>query len=62
MRTIWSNENVKKEKMWREMKKHSLNILGSSKVKLKNSGDCYFEGYRLISAGRREHGVVIILL
>ena len=61
-----ANEKVKKEKMAnivREMKKHSLNILGLSEVKWKKSGDCYFEGYRFISVGggRGEHGVAIIL-
>ena len=60
------NEKVKKEKMAnivREMKRHSLNILGLSEVKWKKSGDCYFEGYRFISVGggRGEHGVAIIL-
>ena len=45
------------------MKKHSLNILRLSVVKLKKSKDCYYEGYRFISVGRgrEEHGVAIIL-
>ena len=59
-----SNEIVKKEKMTnivREMKRHSLNILGLREVKWKKSGYCYFEGYRFISGGRGEHGVAIII-
>ena len=41
-----ANEKVKKEKMAnivREIKKHSLNILGLSEVKWKKSVDSYFE-------------------
>ena len=48
-----ANEKVKKEKMAnivREMKKHTLNILGLSEVK-------FFS----IGGGRGEHGVAIIL-
>ena len=53
---LGSNEKIKKEKMAnivREMKKHSLNILGLSEVKWKESGYCFLEGYRSISVGRR---------
>ena len=56
-RTMGANEKVKKEKMTnivREMKKHSLNILGLSEVKWKKSGD--FEGYRFISVGGSRNG------
>ena len=33
----------------REIKKHSLNIVGLSEVKWKKSGYCYFEVYRFLS-------------
>ena len=47
----------------REMRKHSLNILGLYEVKWKKSGDCFYEGYRFFrfGGGRKEPEIAIIL-